>query len=413
MTSRHRLTSLVSAAAVAIAAAAALAVPTPNAHAATPLSQNPSNPLAVPDAWHYSAITTAANPELTDYLAASNASTKAAMAKIAFAPRVRWFGNCASCNVATTKEQVASYVEDQQRGDPNALVQLAIFGLWPQGEVVNGKRPAISWTMTRYENWIKQIAAGIGDARVAIILEPDLAITANHKNGGSELNDPTPAKRQQYAAWAAKYLAQTLKHEAIYIDAGSADWLYVSEAVNELEHSGIRYARGFALGATHYDSVSSNVSYAAQVAQGLAKDGYGSKHAVIDTSDNGTPFTWLQWNARYGAKFRATGNQYYQFDNTPTCGSTTQQVCETLGHRPTWNPLGGEASKLGLGPSHPQLREEAARYIDGYLWFGRGWRWMQMGGNDAQTKTRMVRMGTYTRFTEAAVPAVLPPQLGG
>lgn len=416
MSSRARLTTRLSAfaaaiAAVAVAVAATLAAPPMNARAAAPLPQNPADPLAKADAWHYSTVTTAANPEVLDYLGATSAASKAAMAKIAFTPRVRWFGNCATCNTATVKQQVAAYVADQQRGDPNALVQLAIFGLWPNGEVVNGKRPAMSWTMARYESWIKQIAAGIGGARVAIILEPDLAITANHKNGGNELLDPTPGKRQRYAAWAAKYLSQTLTHEAIYLDAGSADWLYVDEAVNELEHSGIQYVRGFALGATHYDSVASNVAYAAQVAQALAKDGYRSKHAVIDTADNGTPFTYAQWDARFGKKFRSTGNQYYQFDNTPTCGSATEQVCETLGHRPTWNPLDGEAWKLGLGPAHPQLRQEAAEHVDGYLWFGRGWRWMQMGGNDPQTKTRMIRMGTYTSFKEAAAPAVLPPAL--
>ena len=41
---------------------------------------------------------------------------------------------------------------------------------------------------------------------------------------------------------------------------------------------------------------------------------------------------------------------------------------------------------------------QARVYVDGYLWFGRGWRWMQQGGNDGRTEGRMVRMAAYTRF---------------
>ena len=362
------------------------------------LPANPANPLAVPGAWTWSSIATRANPELLNYQKATDAGQKAALAKIAKTPKARWFANCGSCNVATIRQEVARYVADSRRTDPNALVQLAIFGLWPDGEVVNGKRPALSWTLARYQGWIKQIAAGIGNARVAIVLEPDLAISANH---GDALKDPTPAKRMRFAAWAAQYLAQTLTREAIYLDAGSADWLTVPEAVRLLRASGIGYVRGYALGATHYDGVADNVRYAAALDAALGAAGITGRKAVIDTADNGTPFTWLQWHARWGAKFAQTKNDYYRFDNTPTCRSRTERVCQTLGHRPTWNPLDAEAPKVGLGTDQPTLRRQAGRLVDGFLWFGRGWRWMQTGGNDPYTYGRSVRMGTYTRFVQA------------
>lgn len=375
----------------------ALVLPLAAAGAAAP-ALNPSNPLAKPGPWRYSEVATRANPELLNYRAETNAARKAALGKIALTPRARWFANCGSCNVSTVRSSVANYVKDAQRGNPDALVQLAIFGLWPDGEVVRGKRPPMSWSMTRYQSWIKQIAAGIGSARVAIVLEPDLAISANHGNDGRVMPDPTPGTRMKMTAWAAKYLSTVLRRESIYIDAGSADWLYLDEAVRLLRSSGIQYVRGFALGATHYDSVASNVSFAARLSAALSRTGIRGKRAVIDTADNGTPFTWLQWNARWGPLFRKTGNQYYQFDNTPTCGSRTERVCQTLGHRPTWNPVDGEAAKLGLGTDNPGLRRQAQQYVDGYLWFGRGWRWMQQGGNDSRTEGRSVRMATYTRF---------------
>lgn len=349
---------------------------------AAPDPLNPSNPLAAPGPWRASMLATRANPELLNYRGETDPARKAALGKIALTPRARWFANCGSCNVSTVRQSVASYVKDAQRGDSSALVQLAIFGLWPDGEVVRGKRPAMSWSMTRYQNWIKQIAAGIGSARVAIILEPDLAISANHGHDGRTMPDPSAATRMRMAAWAAKYLSQTLRRDAIYLDAGSADWLYVDEAVRLLKASGVQYVRGFALGATHYDSVPANVAFASKVSSALSRAGIRGKHAVIDTADNGTPFTWAQWNARWGDRFRSTGNELYQFDNTPTCRSRTELVCETLGPRPTARIQG----------------TLARQYVDAYLWFGRGWRWMQQGGNDPYTKGRSIRMATYTRY---------------
>ena len=359
---------------------------------------NPANPLQDGRPWQWSAITTRANPELLNYRAETDPARKAQLARIALTPRVRWFANCGSCNVDRVRQSVASYVADARRNHPDGVVQLAIFGLWPDGEVVNGRRPAMSWSMTRYQAWIRQIALGIGDARAVIVLEPDLAISANHGADGRTMPDPSPGTRMRMAAWAARYLATTLRNETLYLDAGSADWLYVDEAVRLLRASGIQYTRGFALGATHYDSVAANVAFAAKVSQALARTGISGKRAIIDTADNGTPFTWAQWNARWGDRFRSTGNEYYQFDNTPTCGSPTEQVCQTIGHRPSRSPLDTEAAKLGLGTDHPTLRRQARVYVDGYLWFGRGWRWMQQGGNDSRTEGRMVRMAAYTRF---------------
>ncbi len=359
---------------------------------------NPGNPLADTGPWRHSTITTRANPELLNYLAATDPARRAALGRVALAPRARWFANCGSCNVATVRRSVAAYVADARRGDPDALVQLAIFGLWPDGEVVGGKRPPMSWSLARYQAWIKEIAAGLGNARAVIVLEPDLAISANHGSDGRTMADPTPGTRMKMTAWAARYLSIVRPRATVYIDAGSADWLTLDEAVRLLKASGIQYVRGFALGATHYDSVASNVAYAARLSAALTKAGIRGRHAVIDTADNGTPFTWSQWNARWGERYRATGNEYYQFDNTPTCGSRTEQVCQTLGHKPTWNPVDAEAAKLGLGTDKPGLRRQARVYVDGYLWFGRGWRWMQQGGNDARTEVRTVRMATYTRF---------------
>ena len=62
-----------------------------------------------------------------------------------------------------------------------------------------------------------------------------------------------------------KYAAYVLSRQprtSVYIDASDADWLKVPDAVAMLKASGITYARGFALGATHYWAVSAQTTYA-------------------------------------------------------------------------------------------------------------------------------------------------------
>lgn len=362
-----------------------------------PAQLNPDNPIAHP-AWH-AAREEGGNPELEAYASARNPADKAALGRIALTPRFHWFANCPSCHPENAAASVASYIADVQQGDPRSLAQIAIFGLWPRGEVIHGDRPDLGISDAAYESWIRNLAAGIGDARVAIVLEPDLAISANPPGTAPRLVVRDAARRLGLVRWAAGYLSSHLPHEAIYLDAGSADWLSVDESVRLLRATGIQDVRGFALGATHYDSVAANVQRAADLATALRRAGLGIKHAIIDTADNGTPFTWAQWHARYGARFDRTHNPVDNFNDAPPCTSLTETVCMTIGHQPTADPLGPEADEIGLGPDQPALRTEAARYVDGLLWFGRGWRGVLPSGGNAPSLSRMVDMARYSRFT--------------
>ena len=62
---------------------------------------------------------------------------------------------------------------------------------------------------------------------------------------------------------------------------------------------GIRWARGFALNSTHYDSTERQVRYSAAISKALAARGIPDKYGVINTSSNGRPFK--------GYKYRRPG----------------------------------------------------------------------------------------------------------
>ena len=96
----------------------------------------------------------------------------------------------------------------------------------------------------------------------------------------------------------------------------------------------------------------------------LAALGIPNKHFVIDTADNGKPFTFLQYFAKHPGG---------DFDNAQTCTSKSATRCVTLGIPPT--------NQVGLAKGHLPARDVplAKKNVDGYLWFGRPWLFEQAG----------------------------------
>jgi hypothetical protein len=308
---------------------------------------NPSNPLA-DGVWGVST----ADEVGTAWKRATGAN-KALLGKIALQPRVRWFTSHLAAR--DVYKRISGYIAEEQHGDPDVLVQLAIFKIFPRGEAKRNRRLTHAEIAT-YKRWVNQAVRAIGTARAAVVLEPDLAETAPPmQKNATRTRDPRV--RQGLARYTAMRLS-ALPRTSVYLDAGDADWLSLDKAVTLLANSGVAYARGFALGATHYSSVADNVAYAEQVVAGLEARGIHGKRAVIDTADNGRGFTWPYWHTHQ----RRLG---HDFDNAAICKTPTATYCDTLGLPPTWD--------VARFPLPGGLEQQAATYVDAYLWFGRPW----------------------------------------
>jgi len=133
-----------------------------------------------------------------------------------------------------------------------------------------------------YRRWITDLARGIGSRQSVIILEPD-AIAAI---------DCLPLRLKDERYLLLQQAVQTLQAggNAVYIDAGHADWQQPAEMANRLTKAGIGNAVGFALNVSNFKSTQSNVSYGNRVS-GLV----GGKHYVIDTSRNGVGAPVKEW----------------------------------------------------------------------------------------------------------------------
>jgi hypothetical protein len=262
------------------------------------------------------------------------------LAKIAQRPMTFWFGDWFTDDEARTVAQ--DFIADVTGGNPDVLSQIAVFRMDPwEGQAC----PRGSWNAANrasYRAWINHFAAGIGSSRVALVLQPDLpfAMCAPSR---------VPLRLVNYAA--RRFNA--LPHTTVYIDAGAHYWPTFKQAVWMLEQAGIRYARGFSLNTTEYDSTGAELEYGARIAQALAASGYPNKHLVVNTAENGAPFL----NGQYAG----------DIGNPRVCRNRYDAICATLGIPPTTDV----ASPRWHLPGYD--RGLAARYADAYLWIGRPW----------------------------------------
>jgi endoglucanase len=279
----------------------------------------------------------------------AHGTDKALLAKEALQPLMYWFG---TWNQDSLAAQVAQqYIQAQTNNNPAVLAQMAIFRATPW-EGASCKQLPSAEEVASYKDWINNWAMGIGDSRVVMDLQPDMPFlncTPDHSQ--------VPAEELNYAA----QVFAALPHTTVYIDAGASDWQTVSSVVSLLRESGVQYTRGFALGATHYDSTGDELLYGQRIVRALAAQGVTGVHFIINTAQNGRPFT----TQRYPAEFKS---------QTP-CATKQSLHCETLGIPPTTD-VAGNPQADGLNARETRI---AARLCDAYLWFGRPWLKNQAG----------------------------------
>jgi endoglucanase len=283
---------------------------------------------------------------------------------IALRPRVRWFG--AWYRDDAIEQTVRDYIANATGGNPNVLAQMAVFRLNPW-EHAACRALATPAQQTSYRRWIDAAAAGIGSSRVALILQPDLpfALCVPHRSS-------LPLGLVAYAA----RVFSALPHTTVYVDAGAGDWATVGQVASLLRAAGVASARGFALNATHYDATSAEIAFGARVVRALAASGVSGRHFVINTADNGRPFTFQQYHGP-------------NFDNAVVCRTARDARCVTLGIPPTWRVTDARWRLSG------RSRALASAYVDGYLWYGRPW---LIDQNDPFDLQRALALAATTPF---------------
>ena len=332
-------TALTAAAAAPIAATAGL----PAATAATPRYVNPV--AGIP----WGRYTGGSDGLYPAYEAATGA-TKKALGYEALHPHVRWYTGYIP--PSEIKAKVAADIAAEQAGNPNTLMWMATFDLWPHQESA-AYQPLTTAERDAFTRWVDGVAAGIGSAHAAVIVEPDLPVIQKSWH---------PWVREAMVNYEVRRYA-ALPNTVVYLDAGSGDWRPMSQEIPLLRASGIAYAHGFSLGDTHHTRLGGELRYGRAVAMNLQADGLGNKHFIVDTADNGAGYSWAQFYSRYPSG---------TYNNPPACTSRSQRVCVSLGVPPT---TAVADPRWGLSPT---LEKIARNRVDAYMWVARPW----MANND-------------------------------
>lgn len=128
-----------------------------------------------------------------------------------------------------------------------------------------------------YQGWVSSIAAAIGDAAAAVVVEPDAV--AEMTVGCLSTH------RTRYANALAAEISTFKQHPhvAVYLDAGNPRWVGdTSRLAATLRASGISQADGFALNVSNFFTKADDMNYGTAVSSQVA-----GKHFVVDTSRNG------------------------------------------------------------------------------------------------------------------------------
>lgn len=126
-----------------------------------------------------------------------------------------------------------------------------------------------------YRQFTRQVAAGIGDARAVVVLEPDSL--------GQIDRLPADQAQQRYALLRdAVSVYAALPATSVYLDGANCGWVAPAEMARRLITAGVAQARGFAVNVSNYYRTEDEVARA-EVLAALV----GGAHYVVDTSRNG------------------------------------------------------------------------------------------------------------------------------
>jgi hypothetical protein len=177
-----------------------------------------------------------------------------------------WMWNQPIPSIAATVEK---WMADAQRSQPGTTVQISMYNLVHS-------RVAPSRIKSRYEHWISQFAAGLGNFRAVIYLEEDALIT---------MPRISPAQRRVREAEIA-YAVQALErdpHVVVYIDAGASDTLITpKQYARMLRASDVAQAQGFFVNSTHHEWLTTEMYFGQEISHYL----HGA-HFVVQSGSAG------------------------------------------------------------------------------------------------------------------------------
>lgn len=179
----------------------------------------------------------------------------------------RWFGNWTNNVRAETNTLVSAAAA---KGELALLVAYNI-----PGRDCNGYSSGGAGNSGAYRSWVREFAAGVGQRKAIVVLEPDALAQLDCLNTADQ-----NARIADIADAVSVFKSQTKAF--VYIDGGNATWKSVDDMASRLTRANVANAQGFSLNVSNFITTDDSASYGEKISAKLAGKPY-----VIDTSRNG------------------------------------------------------------------------------------------------------------------------------
>jgi endoglucanase len=206
-------------------------------------------------------------------------------------------------------------------------------------------------TTADYEAWIDAFAAGIGNRKAVVILEPDglglLPSNCGGPNGSYPFTDDERYTELNYAVDRLEQQPQAI----VYLDGTHSSWLNVHDASTRLVQGGVQRAQGFFLNVSNYQYTPNLVNYGTWISKCIARiTGTPRSDDCPDQYWNGGPHPALIADL-LGEWTGVALNRYGQWSDT-----TTTPELNTSGENVRYSTTTGathfviDTSRNGTGP---------------------------------------------------------------
>jgi endoglucanase len=203
-------------------------------------------------------------------LAGGDPAQARVLGRLGATPQAIWFGDW------ITADKVAGRVRAvAEAATSSATVPLFVIYNVPHrdcGQHSAGGAPDAS----AYRSWVLAFAAGIGQAKAFVVIEPDALAQLDCLSAAQR------AERLELLRFAVDALS-TYPSVVSYLDAGHHAWTAPTDMAHRLRDADIRKIRGFSVNVSFYDTTADEITYGKTVS-----DLVGHKPFVIDTSRNGS-----------------------------------------------------------------------------------------------------------------------------
>jgi endoglucanase len=293
-----------------------------------------------------------AKAQIADLIASGNKEDADLIRKMIETPQAVWFTQ------GTPKSIEQDVRNTVKRAAAKKTVPVLVLYNVPGRDCANLSAGGAT-TEDEYKEWIDGVAAGIGNGKAIVIVEPDgLGLLPSNCSVPVPSTDAQRYRELNYAVDTLGVKPNTL----VYLDATHSAWLNVRDASTRLMQAGVQRADGFYLNVSNYQYTENQVQYGTWISKCIARLSTNPDAECPDQYWNGGPLPSLvaqtvgEWQGialdRYGV-WSDTDTTVVNTPNGPRMPFNTSGINLRYADTTGTTHFVIDTSRNGVGPWQP------------------------------------------------------------